>query len=121
MAFPGAVKIPLYPLVELPDRQKERERDSLEVACPVVGHPHSVGLVRYEWVGDCLITVWDWAEGGSLEDMLRHYQQQGKPGTPPEKLLGYLAEAAKGIDDLNQLGMYIGTLNRAISFCFMIM
>jgi len=77
MAFPGAVKIPLCPLVELPDRQKERERESLEVACPMVGHPHSVGLVRYEWVGDCLITVWDWAEGGSLEDMLRHYQQQG--------------------------------------------
>jgi hypothetical protein len=74
MAFPGAVKIPLYPLVELPDRQKERERESLEVARHMVGHPHSVGLVRYEWVGDCLITVWDWAEGGSLEDMLRHYQ-----------------------------------------------
>jgi hypothetical protein len=77
MAFPGAVKIPLCPLVELPDRQKERERESLEVARHMVGHPHSVGLVRYEWVGDCLITVWDWAEGGSLEDMLRHYQQQG--------------------------------------------
>ena len=77
MAFPGAVKIPLCPLVELPDRQKERERESLEVACPMVGHPHSVGLVRYEWVGACLITVWASAEGGSLEDMLRHYQQQG--------------------------------------------
>jgi hypothetical protein len=72
----------------------------------MVGHPHIVELVRYEWVGDYLVTIWEWADGGSLEDMLRQYQKQGQPGIPLEKLLGYMAEAAKGIDDLNQQGIY---------------
>jgi hypothetical protein len=90
----------------LPDRQKQRELESLEVARRMVGHPHIVGLVRYEWVGDYLVTIWEWADGGSLEDMLRQYQKQGQPGIPLKKLLGYMAEAAKGIDDLNQLGIY---------------
>jgi WD40 repeat protein len=104
--IPRAVKIPLHPLAELPDRQKQRELESLEVARRMVGHPHMVGLVRYEWVGAYLITIWEWADGGSLEDMLRQYQKQGQPGIPLKKLLGYMAEAAKGIDDLNQLGIY---------------
>jgi serine/threonine protein kinase len=104
--IPRAVKIPLHPLAGLPDRQKQRELESLEVARHMVGHPHIVGLVRYEWVGDYLITIWEWADGGSLEDMLRQYQKQGQPGIPLKKLLGYMAEAAKGIDDLNQLGIY---------------
>jgi serine/threonine protein kinase len=104
--IPRAVKIPLHPLAGLPDRQKERELESLEVARHMVGHPHIVGLVWYEWVGDYLVTIWEWADGGSLEDMLRQYQKQGQPGIPLEKLLGYMAEAAKGIDDLNQLGIY---------------
>jgi len=102
-----AVKIlMLHPLAELPDRQKQRELESLEVARRMVGHPHIVELVRYEWVGAYLITIWEWADGGSLEDMLRQYQKQGQPGIPLEKLLGYMDEAAKGIDDLNQLGIY---------------
>jgi len=104
--IPRAVKIPLHPLAGLPDRQKQRELESLEVARRMVGHPHIVGLVWYEWVGDYLITIWEWADGGSLEDMLRQYQKQGQPGIPLEKLLGYMAEAAKGIDDLNQQGIY---------------
>ena len=104
--IPRAVKIPLHPLAGLPDRQKQRELESLEVARRMVGHPHIVELVRYEWVGDYLITIWEWADGGSLEDMLRQYQKQDQPGIPLEKLLGYMDEAAKGIDDLNQLGIY---------------
>ena len=104
--IPRAVKIPLHPLAGLPNRQKQRELESLEVARRMVGHPHIVELVWYEWVGDYLVTIWEWADGGSLEDMLRQYQKQGQPGIPLEKLLGYMAEAAKGIDDLNQLGIY---------------
>jgi len=104
--IPRAVKVSLHPLAELPDRQRNRELEALEIARRVVGHPHIVGLVGYEWAGDHLVTVWEWADGGSLEDLLRHYQQEGQPGIPLQKLLRYMDEAAKGIDDLNQQGIY---------------
>src|SRR5947209_7131850 len=38
---------------------------------------------------------------GSLEDRLQAASDQGLSGIPPEELLGYMEEAAKGIDYLN--------------------
>ena len=98
---PRAVKIPFAPL-DLADEQKQRELQALEVARRVAGHPRLVGLIHYELVGGYLVTVWEWADGGSLADLLQRYRQDGQQGIPLEDLLRYMLEAAEGIDYLNQ-------------------
>jgi len=98
---PRAVKIPFAPLA-LAGEHKQRELQALEVARRVAGHPRLVGLIHYELLGGYLVTVWEWADGGSLADLLQRYRQDGQQGIPLKDLLRYMLEAAEGIDYLNR-------------------
>ena len=98
---PRAVKIPFFPLASS-GKEKQRELQALEVARRVAGHPRLVGLIHYEVLGGYLVTVWEWADGGSLAELLQRHRQDGQQGIPLEDLLRYMLEAAEGIDYLNQ-------------------
>jgi parallel beta-helix repeat protein len=98
---PRAVKIPFAPL-DIAEEHKQRELQALDVARRVAGHPRLVGLIHYELLGGYLVTVWEWADGGSLADLLQRYRQDGQQGIPLKDLLRYMLEAAEGIDYLNQ-------------------
>jgi len=103
--MPRAVKIPFAPLA-LSEEHKQRELQGLEVARRMAGHPRVVGLIHYELLAGYLVTVWEWADGGSLGQLLQQYQDAGQPGIPVDKLVRYMLEAAEGIDALNGQGVY---------------
>jgi serine/threonine protein kinase len=94
---PRAVKIPFAPL-DIAEEHKHRELQALDVARRVAGHPRLVGLIHYELLGGYLVTVWEWADGGSLAELLQRYRQDGQQGIPLKDLLRYMLEAAEGID-----------------------
>ncbi len=103
---PCAIKVSLDPLEgDSPAVQKELE--NLELVKLLSGHPHLVSLLDYWVISGYLVTRWELATEGSLLDVLKRYQAEGKEGIPPERLVEYLEDAAEGIDYLNlEKGIY---------------
>jgi serine/threonine protein kinase len=81
------------------DSQKaEQEFKALE-RVKAVRHPFVLSMDRIEVVGGELLIVMELADK-SLYDLLIEYQQSGRSGIPRELLLGFLADAAEGLDHL---------------------
>lgn len=65
-----------------------------------VRHPFVLTMERIDIVNGELLIVMELADK-SLHDVLQEYQQEGRPGIPRELLLGFMADAAEGLDHLN--------------------
>jgi hypothetical protein len=98
--LPRAVKISKDP-VEV----EEHEWRSLELVRHLNGHPRLLGLIQYEQTLGYLVTAWELAEG-SLQDRLAERLAQGQGPFAAQELLGWMQEAAEGIDELNAQGVY---------------
>lgn len=81
------------------DAQKaEQEHKALEQV-KVVRHPFVLSMDRIEVVSGELLIVMELADK-SLFDLMHECQQAGRPGIPREMLLGFLSDAAEGLDHL---------------------
>ncbi len=76
----------------------EQEFKALE-RVKAVRHPFVLSMDRIEVVGGELLIVMELADK-SLFDLLQEYQQAGRSGIPRELLLGFLSDAAEGLDHL---------------------
>lgn len=76
------------------------ELRSLEVM-KEVRHAHLLTMFGSWQVGDFLIIAMEMADQ-TLLDRFKTYKTKGAAGIPQAELLGYLEEAAKGLDHLNQ-------------------
>lgn len=103
--IPRAIKVPLD---QAPISMSLRE---LELAKNVSGHPRIIALVDYLWCQERLITIWEWADGGSLRHALAFYHQLGWRGLPDHLLRSWIMQAAEGIDYLNYS---VGIMHRDI-------
>ena len=65
-----------------------------------IRHPFLLGIDLVQQVDGELLIVTELADC-SLLDVLRAYQQKGKPGIPREELMGYMREAAEALDLIN--------------------
>jgi hypothetical protein len=65
-----------------------------------VRHPFVLSTEQVREVGGELVIVMELADR-SLHDCLVEHQQAGRPGIPRDRLLAYLADAAAGLDHLN--------------------
>ena len=65
-----------------------------------VNHPFLLSLERFEIVGSQLIIVTELASG-SLEDVYDKHRGRGSCGIPKQDLLGYMHDAADGLDYLH--------------------
>lgn len=86
-----------------------KELENLQYLKALSGHPRIVVLMDVWTIGGYLVTRWELAPDEkirSLEDLLKHYQAEGRRGIPVQPLLRYMAEAAEGIDFLNGQGIY---------------
>lgn len=89
-----------------PHTQRHASRiPELEVARELAGHPRILSLIKYELVHGHLVTVWELAEK-TLLDYDAECRAEGQNGISLDYLLRFLAEAAEGIDCLNQRGIY---------------
>jgi hypothetical protein len=83
---PCALKVSLDPLdTENPLIRKELE--NLQLIKELAGHPHLVSLQDFWLLAGYLVTRWEYAPEGSLEDKLREYRRQGQAGIPLNILL----------------------------------
>ena len=82
----------------------DKELRSLEVIKDV-RHPHLLSIVRVARRGDVLVIAMELAER-SLADRFEEARKEGYDGIPRQELLEYMAEAAKGIDFLNDAGSF---------------
>lgn len=64
-----------------------------------VRHPFVLSIERIEDVGGELVIVMELADK-NLHDTLQEFQRQGRPGIPRDVLLGFLDDAAVGLDHL---------------------
>ncbi|MFO0847502.1 MAG: tubulin-like doman-containing protein [Gemmataceae bacterium] len=64
-----------------------------------VRHPFLLSTERIDEVDGELLIVMELADK-SLYDVLQECQQEGRPGIPREALLGFMADAAEGLDHL---------------------
>ena len=64
-----------------------------------VRHPFVLSMERIDVVGGELLIVMELADK-SLHDVLQECQKAGNPGLPRDTLLGYLSDAAEGLDHL---------------------
>lgn len=76
----------------------EQEFKALE-RVKFVRHPFVLPMDRIEVVSGELLIVMELADK-SLHDCLQELQDYGKPGIPRDQLIGYLADAAEGLDHL---------------------
>lgn len=76
----------------------EQELKALE-RVKAVRHPFVCSMDQIQIVGGELLIVMELADK-SLHDLVIEYQQAGRPGIPREMLLGFLADAAEGLDHL---------------------
>lgn len=95
---PGGFHVALK-FVQIGGRVGEVEERSLEVIKDV-RHPHLLSVFGTWRIGDLLIIATELADR-TLLDRLQEAQKEGHDGIPKDELLVYLAEAAKGIDFLN--------------------
>lgn len=66
-----------------------------------VRHPFVLSTEQVHEVGGELVVVMELADR-SLHDCLEEHQRAGRPGIPRDRLLAYLADAAAGLDHLNE-------------------
>jgi serine/threonine protein kinase len=66
-----------------------------------VRHPFILSMERIDVVEGDVAIVMELADH-SLHDLLQEHQATGLPGIPRSKLLGYLRDAADGLDHLNE-------------------
>ena len=97
--LPRAVKISKDP-VEV----DEHEWRSLEIVRHLNGHPRLLTLIQYEQTLGYVVTVWELAEG-SLQDRLEERLARDQGPFSAQELLGWMQEAAEGIDALNARGI----------------
>lgn len=64
-------------------------------------HPYLVRTEHYEVVDNQLVIEMELADE-NLSDRLAYWQKLGKPGVPVSELLGYIREAADGLDFLHR-------------------
>lgn len=76
----------------------EQEFKALE-RVKIVRHPFVLGMDRIEVVNGELLIVMELADK-SLHDLHQEYVAGGRPGIPRELLMGFLADAAEGLDHL---------------------
>ena len=76
----------------------EQEFKALE-RVKAIRHPFVCSMDRIEVVDGELLIVMELADR-SLHDLFEDYKRQGRPGIPRELLLGFLADAAEGLDHL---------------------
>lgn len=88
--------------VPLSGKFGDKELQSLEVMKDV-RHPHLLSIVRVAPRDDVLVIAMELADR-SLADRFDESRKEGYDGIPREELLEYMAEAAKGIDYLNDPG-----------------
>ncbi len=67
-----------------------------------VRHPYILSLERWDIIDGQLIIVMELADR-NLWDRFKECRTQGLPGIPREELLGYMAEAAEGLDLMNNV------------------
>jgi len=84
----------------------KKELENLKLVKALTGHPHIVGLLDYWLVSSFLVTRWELATDGTLQDMLERYRQDGQPGIPLKQLIKWIYEAANGLDFLHEKGIY---------------
>jgi serine/threonine protein kinase len=78
----------------------EQEFKALE-RIKLVRHPFVLSMDRIEIVGGELLIVMELADK-SLHDCFQEHVLAGRPGIPRDVLIGYLADAAEGLDHLNE-------------------
>ena len=88
--------------VPLSGKFGDKELQSLEVMRDV-RHPHLLSIFRVAPRDDMLVIAMELADR-SLADRLEESRKEGYDGIPRDELLEYMAEAAKGIDYLNDPG-----------------
>lgn len=94
---PCALKVSLDPLdTENPLIRKELE--NLQLIKELAGHPHLVSLQDFWLLAGYLVTRWEYAPEGSLEDKLREYRRQGQAGIPLNKYPPWLHGRCGGGD-----------------------
>jgi serine/threonine protein kinase len=93
-----AVKISRGP-IQLPQTRVAEELKELERVKSLDGHARIVGLKAVLMVLNHLVTCWELGQE-SLADLLR----KSSGGIDREELLGYMRQAAEGIDYMNQRG-----------------
>lgn len=76
----------------------EQEFKALE-RVKAVRHPFVLSMDRIEVANGELVIVMELADK-SLYDLVLEYQKAGRPGIPRDMLLGFLADAAEGLDHL---------------------
>jgi len=106
--LPRAVKISKSSASKWEREKREKVAKELEVLKDLGGHARLLTLVKFEWVFDHLVTVWELAEG-SLADVMekceKHRETQWQ-NSDLDQLMQWMKEAAEGIDYLNQNGVY---------------
>lgn len=104
--IPCAVKISKNPLALQNTKELERLQRELQAVKELRCDPHILRLVNHSVCMGHLITVWELAEG-TLHDELNSVQKLfGDGGVVPQELLRWMDEAARGIDRLNERGIY---------------
>jgi serine/threonine protein kinase len=78
----------------------EQEAKALE-RVKLIRHPFVLSMDLIKVVNGELLIVMELADK-SLHDLYEEYRGQGRPGIPRELLLGFLADAADGLDHLNE-------------------
>ena len=97
---PGGVRAALK-FIRLSERISEAELRALELIKNLDDHPN-VMSVRGIWEVDGYLIVAMSLGDRALMDRLDEVNKQGLAGIPPDELLEYMADAARGIDFLNE-------------------
>ena len=96
--FPVAMKF-----LRLAGKGADAEKRALKLM-QGLRHPNLLGLHGAWRNGDCLVVAMELADR-TLMDRLHEATDQGQAGVPPAELLGYMRQAAAGLDYLNAQGV----------------
>jgi serine/threonine protein kinase len=114
---PGGIGVALK-FVRLEGEYGTLELRALELM-KSIRHPHLLPMFGI-WKRDGLLIVAMELADGTLLDRLRQAEGRGLPGIPPDELLEYMHEAAKGLDFLNDFrdpsgsGAGVGILHKDV-------
>lgn len=103
---PVAVKISKSPLVFHSIAEKKQLERELQVVLELRGSPHILQLLNYDECMDHLVTVWELADRTLYDELQEMQQLLGSGGLFVNDLLRWMREAAEGIDELNDRGIY---------------
>jgi len=107
--IPLALKVPHNRLEPHDPESQEllkKELKRLQLMKAIRGHPHLINLIEFWNVFGYLVTLWELATDGTLEDLLLRFQASQARAIPPRTLIPLMYEAAQGIDYLNERGIY---------------